>query len=64
VVDAGNALDQRRLAGAVVAHQRHHLTGVHVEVHLVQGQHRTEVLRDPAQLQNRAVAHRILLSCV
>jgi hypothetical protein len=62
-MDAGDALDQRRLAGAVVADEGHHLSGVHMEVHLVQGLDRTEVLGDPTQLQNRAVAHRILLSC-
>ena len=31
-VDAGDALDQRRLAGAVVADERHHLAGSHLEV--------------------------------
>ena len=38
VVDPGDALDQRRLAGAVVADEGHHLAGVHVEVDLMQGQ--------------------------
>ena len=31
-VDAGDRLDQRRLAGAVVADERHHLAAVHLEV--------------------------------
>ena len=52
-VDAGDALDQRRLAGAVVAHEGHDLAGAHLEVDVCQGLHRAEALRDPAQLERR-----------
>ena len=45
-VDAGDALDQRRLAGAVVADERHDLAGGDVEVHLVQRLDRAEGLGD------------------
>jgi hypothetical protein len=56
-VDAGDALDQRRLAGAVVADERHHLAGGDVEVDLVERLDGAEALRDPPELQDRAVAH-------
>ena len=36
--------------------ERHDLAGVHVEVHLVQGHDRAEVLGDSAQLQHRVVS--------
>ena len=44
LVDAGEDLDQRRLAGAVVADQRHDLAGVDVEVDVGQRRDRAEVL--------------------
>ena len=47
-VDARHALDQRRLARAVVAHERGDLTGPHREVDPVQHLHRAEVLVHPA----------------
>ena len=56
-VDAGDALDQGRLARAVVPDEGHHLAGGDVEVDLVQGLDRAEALRDPAQLQKRRFAH-------
>ena len=52
-VDAGDALDQRRLAGAVVADERHDLAVAHLEVDVVERLHRAEVLRDAAQLERR-----------
>ena len=56
-VDAGDALDQRRLAGAVVADEGHDLAGRDVEVDLVEGLDGAEALRDSAQLEDRLVAH-------
>jgi hypothetical protein len=56
-MDAGDALDQRRLARAVVAHQRHDLARRHVEVDLVEGLHGTEALGDAAQLEDRGLVH-------
>ena len=45
-VDAGDALDQRRLAGAVVADERHHLTGPHLELDVRKRLDRAEALRE------------------
>ena len=45
-VDADDALDERRLAGAVVADERHHLAGADLEVDPVERLHRAERLRD------------------
>ena len=42
---------QRRLAGAVLAKQRMHLTWIHVEVDSVVGDDRAELLRDAPQLK-------------
>ena len=53
VVDAGDALDQRRLAGAVVADERHHLAGAHLEVDVGERLDRAEVLRHSAKLEER-----------
>ena len=47
------ALDQRALAGAVVADERGHLPGVDVEVDAVQHVHGAEALVDPPQGQQR-----------
>jgi len=49
-VGAGDALDEGRLAGAVVADKRHHLAGTDLEVDVVQRLHRAERLRDVLQL--------------
>ena len=52
-VDAGNGLDRHRLARAVVADERRHLTGGHVEVDLGEGPDGPERFADPAQAQER-----------
>ena len=44
-IDAGEHLDQRRLAGAVVAEQPEHLAGGEVDVDLLDGVHAAEGLR-------------------
>ncbi len=54
-VDAGDALDQRRLAGAVVADEGHHLTRPHLEVDVGERMHRAEVLRYAAKLEQRSI---------
>jgi hypothetical protein len=56
-MDARDALDQRRLARAVVAHEGHDLARRDVEVDLVERLNRTEGLRDPLQLEHRRVTH-------
>ena len=43
-VRSGDALDQRRLAGAVVADERHHLAASHLHVDAAQRLHRAERL--------------------
>ena len=55
-VDAGDALDQGALAGAVVPDQRGHLAGVDVEVDVLEHVHRSEALVDAAQRQQRSTA--------
>ena len=55
-MDAGDALDERRLAGAVVADERHDLAGAHLEVDVGQ-RHRAERLREVADLEEWCVAH-------
>ena len=50
---AGENLDQRRLAGAVVADQRDDLAGMHVEFDVGQRRHRAEMLGDAAQAQHQ-----------
>ena len=47
-VDAGEDLDQGRLAGAVLAHQGVDFAGVHPEVDPVQGEDAGELLADTA----------------
>ena len=56
-VDAGDALDERRLAGAVVADERHDLARAHLEVDVGQRLHRAERLREVADLEEWCVAH-------
>ena len=56
-VDARDALDERRLAGAVVADEGHDLARRHVEVDLEQRLDRAEALRDSLQFQDRCVGH-------
>ncbi len=45
-VDAGQRLDERRLAGAVLAHERVHLAGAEEEVDVVEGEDAGESNRD------------------
>jgi hypothetical protein len=52
-VDPGDALDQHRLPGAVVAGERGDLAGRHVEVDADECLHGPEVLVDPAEPQER-----------
>ena len=52
-VDAGDALDERRLARAVVADEGHHLAGAHLEVDVGQRLDGAEALRQPADLEDR-----------
>ncbi len=52
-VDAGDALDERGLAGAVVADERHHLAVPHLEVDVGERLHRPVGLRDSAELEER-----------
>src|SRR6185437_8999923 len=58
-VRAGDALDQRRLAGAVVADERHDLARTQLEVDVGERLDRAEGLRDPAELEKGGggVAH-------
>src|SRR5262249_11828849 len=45
---AGQRLDQRRLAGAVVADDRQDLAGIEIEIRLVEGRDPAEPLDEPA----------------
>ena len=58
-VHARDALDQRRLAGAVVARQRQHLAGLQVERDLLQRLHAAEALRGAAHLEQRSASSAI-----
>ncbi len=53
-VDAADALDERRLAGAVVAEQGEDLARVDLEVHVLERQDRAEALGRPADGDRRA----------
>ena len=69
-VVAGERLDQRRLAGAVLAHERMDLSGLDLERRVDQRARGPEGLREPADLQDgrhrrgsvavRRVVHRSL----
>ena len=50
-VDAGDDLHQRRLAGAVLAHQRVHMAALQAELHVVERQHAGERLADVVDLE-------------
>src|SRR5262249_4764046 len=52
-VEAVEDAHQRRLPGAVLAEQRMHLAAAQVEVDVVVGEHPRELLRDPAELEDR-----------
>jgi hypothetical protein len=56
-VDPADALDQCRLAGAVVTDQRRHLPRINAQSDIVQDLDGTEALVDPAQLQKRCRGH-------
>ena len=53
-LEAGEDLDQRRLAGAVVAEQADHLAGTDADRHVGERHHRAEELRDGAGFDDRA----------
>ena len=52
-VHAADALDERGLAGAVVAEDGEHLAAVDLEVDAVEREHRAEALRRPADREGR-----------
>jgi hypothetical protein len=54
-MDAGDRLDEGRLAGPVVADEADHLTGTDAEVDPVQSLDRAESLAYPVDLQQRGV---------
>ena len=56
-VDAGQHLDQRRLAGAVVAEQAMHLAGIDLDVDVLQRPDRTERDADAAQFHGWRDGH-------
>src|SRR5947208_13712301 len=58
LVGAGDRLDERRLARAVVAYERDDLRGTDLDVDLRQRLHGAEALRDLLQLENRAAVLR------
>ena len=60
-VNAGEDLHQRRLAGAVLAHQRMNLAGLEVEVDVDQGRDPAKRFGHPRGLQDDAVASARLL---
>ena len=57
LVRAGEHLDQRGLAGAVLAEQAVHLARAHRQVDAVERAHAGELLDDAAHLQQRDVVH-------
>ena len=59
-LDPGDRLDQRRLAGAVVADERDDLTGVDLEVDVGERLHGAEALRHSLGLEERAHRGRVL----
>ena len=61
-VDAREDLDQRRLAGAVLAEKRMHLAGAHLEVHRVERERAPKALGELGRLKQhrRRVCHGIV----
>jgi hypothetical protein len=57
LIDAGHDLDQRRLAGAVLAEQRVDLAGMERERDVIQRLRGAEPLGDAAQFENRRRRH-------
>ena len=69
LMDAGQYLDQRGLAGAVVADKCDYLSRMHVEFDVSQRRYRAEILADVAQAENwlaflRASAVSSVIPCV
>ena len=62
-VHPADALDQRRLAGAVVAEKRQHLAAVGFEAHVLQRMHGAEVLLGVADGEDGDRAHCALTAC-
>ena len=58
VVNAGDRLDQHRLAGAVVAGKRHDFAGMEIERDTLQRLHRAEALVDVVDGEQRSFTHR------
>ncbi len=56
-MDAGQHLDQGRLAGAVLAEQRQDLAGVQVQADIVDGDRAAEALGDARESQQGCVSH-------
>ncbi|MCY1305169.1 hypothetical protein D9M70_549590 [compost metagenome] len=56
----GNDVHQRGLAGAVFAAERVDFSPLQLEIHLGQRLHRTEMLGDAPDLQNRLCCHAVL----
>ena len=52
-VDAGEQLHERRLAGAVLAHEREHLAEAQLEAHVVERLHAGESLAHALELEER-----------
>ena len=62
VVDAGEDLDQGRLAGAVLAHQGVDFAGEEPQIHVVERLDADEGLVDPAHPEDRVRGHAASLS--
>ena len=62
VVDAGDDLDQRRLAGAVVADDGMHLTAAQLEARIGEGDDLAEMLLDPGDNQDDIVVIHCLIT--
>jgi hypothetical protein len=56
-MDPGDALDQDRLAGAVVASERGHLASRHIKTDVHKGLHWPKVLVHPFQPQEGLAGH-------
>ena len=52
-IDPGEDLDQRRLAGAVLAHEGVHLAGLETEIDVLQRDHAREALADPGHFERK-----------
>ncbi len=59
VVEAVEDVHERRLSGAVLAEERVDLATTEVEVDVVVREHPGELLRDPAELENRGFGRHV-----